>query len=100
MDVIDVGYYEVVEKIPSGRREELSDKLVDVILASKNEKKMSAKLANSILYHWQRGLLEDDEGLGALLESAAILEPEKTLEILEDLRLMEIVEKVKVYLKV
>lgn len=100
MDVIDMDYYEVVEKIPSGRREELSDKLVDVILASKNEKKMSAKLANSILYHWQRGLLGDDGGLAALLEAAIILEPDKTLEILDDLRFIEIVEKVKVYLKV
>jgi len=95
-DVIDMTYHKVVETIPLEKREELSDKLIDAILVSKNEDKMPAGLANAILYHWQRGLLTRDAGLAALLEAAVLLEPDKTMEILEgELQLMDIVKQLK-----
>jgi len=89
-------YHKVVETIPLKKRKELSDKLIDAILVSKNEDKMPAGLANAILYHWQRGLLAGDADLAALLEAAVLLEPDKTMEILEgELQLMDAVKTVK-----
>jgi hypothetical protein len=95
-DVIDMAYHKVVETIPLEKREELSDKLIDAILVSKNEDKMPAGLANTILYHWQRGLLAGDVGLAAVLEAAVLLEPDRTMEILEgELQLVDAVKAVK-----
>jgi len=95
-DVIDMAYHKVVKTIPLEKREELSDKLIDVLLVSKNEDKMPAGLANTMLYSWQRGLLVGDVGLVALLEAAVLLEPEKTIEILEvELQLTNTAKKVK-----
>ena len=95
-DVIDMAYHKVVETIPLEKREELSDKLIDALLVSKNEDKMPTGLANTILYHWQRGPLAGDAGLAALLEAAVLLEPDKMMEILEgELQLMDTVKTVK-----
>jgi len=82
-DVVDMAYHKVVETISLEKREELSDKLIGAILVSKNEDKMPAELANTILYSWQRGLLAGGTGLAALLEAAVLLEPDRTMEILE-----------------
>lgn len=94
--VMDMAYHKMVETIPVEKREELSDRLIDVMLASKNDDRMPSGLANTILYHWQRGLLVGDAGLAALLEAAVLLEPAKTMEILEgQLQLMATVKAVK-----
>ena len=95
-DVIDVAYHKVVKTISLEKREELSDKMIDAILVSKNEDKMPAELANTILYHWQRYLLAGDTGLAALLEATVLLEPDRTMEILgAELQLMDTVKAVK-----
>jgi len=91
-----MAYHKVVETIPLEKREELSDKLIDAILVSKNEDKMPILLANTILYHWQRGLLTGDVGLAALLEAGILLDPDKTMEILEkELQLINTAKTVK-----
>ena len=91
-----MAYHKVVETIPLEKREELSNKLINNLLISKNENKMPVGLANTILYHWQRGLLAGDVGLAAILEAAVLLEPDKTMEILEgELQLVDTVKKVK-----
>lgn len=91
-----MAYHKVVETIPLEKREELSNRLIDIILVTKNESKMPARLANTILHHWQRGLLAGGEGLAALLEAAVLLEQDKTMEIMEgDLQLIEAVKTVK-----
>jgi hypothetical protein len=91
-----MAYNKVVETIPLEKREELSDKLINNLLVSKSENKMPAGLANTILYHWQQGLLSGDTGLAAILEASILLEPDKTMAILEgELQLMDTVKKVK-----
>jgi len=91
-----MAYNKVVETIPLEKREELSDKLINKLLVSKNENKMPPELANTILYHWQQGLIAGDVGLAAILEASVLLEPDKTMEILEgELQLMDTVKKVK-----
>ena len=57
---------------------------------------MPSQLANRILYLWQRGPLTSDEGLAALLEAAALLEPEKTADSLEkDFQLVEVASELR-----
>ena len=89
-------YQKIVKKIPVEKREKLSDKLIDFLLKSKKEDKMPSGLANTILTQWQQGSLTTEAGLAALLEAAVLLEPEKTMESLEqELQLMDVAKAVK-----
>ncbi|KPV64817.1 MAG: hypothetical protein AOA65_0784 [Candidatus Bathyarchaeota archaeon BA1] len=91
-----MAYLKVIKTVPVERREMLSDKLIDLVLLSKNDDKMPSGLANTILYHWQRNLLANDVGLAALFEAAVLLEPDKTIEVLEqELQLVGTVKAVK-----
>jgi len=88
-------YRKLVETIPIGKREPLSNKLIDFVLSSKNDEKMPSQLANTILHHWQNDILISESGLTALLEAAVLLEPDKTVEAFNQLELTDIVEQIK-----
>jgi hypothetical protein len=91
-----MAYQRIVDIIPVGKREKLSDKLVDFLLKSKKEDKMPSDLVNTILNQWQLGPLTTEAGLAALLEAAVLLESEKTLEFLEqELQLVDVAKAVK-----
>jgi len=88
-------YRRLVEAIPVAKREPLSNKLIDLIFSSKNDEKMPAQLANTILLHWQNDILITEAGLTALLEAAILLEPDKTIEVFTQLELADFVEQLK-----
>jgi len=88
-------YRKLVEVIPVLKREPLLNKLVDLILSSKNDEKMPSSLANIILHHWQNGVLISESGLTALLEAAVLLEPDKTVEVFIKLELTDFAEQIK-----
>jgi len=91
-----MAYQKIVKNIPTEKREELSDKLIDLILKTKNEDKMPSSLANTLLHQWQLGPLTTEAGLATLLEAAVLLESEKTVESLEqELQLLDVVKAVK-----
>jgi len=91
-----MAYQKIVKTIPVGKREKLSDKLVDFLLKSKKEDKMPSDLANTILNQWQLGPLTTEAGLAALLEAAVLLESEKTMELLEqELQLVDVAKAIK-----
>ena len=91
-----MAYQKIVKTIPVGKREKLSEKLVDFLLKSKKEDKMPSDLANTILGQWQMGPLTTEAGLAMLLEAALLLESEKTMEFLEqELQLADVVEAIK-----
>jgi hypothetical protein len=91
-----MAYQKIVKTIPVEKREKLSDKLVDFVLKSKKEDKMPSDLANTILNQWQLGSLTTEAGLAALLESAVLLESEKTVEFLEqELQLADVVKAIR-----
>jgi hypothetical protein len=91
-----MAYQKIVRTIPVGKREKLSDKLVDFLLKSKKEDRMSGDLANTILSQWQLGPLTTEVGLVALLEAAVLLESEKTMEFLEqELQLVDVAKAIK-----
>jgi hypothetical protein len=87
-------YVKLVELIPREKRRNTADKLVDVILSSKNDNKMPSDLANTILHQWQQNLLTSEYGLSTLLKAAVLLEQEKTLTVLRELQLDEVADKI------
>jgi len=90
-----VDYRKLVELIPVEKWEMLSNKLIGFILTSKNDEKMPSKLANAILYRWQHDALKTDAGLTALLEAAALLELEKTINAFNELQMANIAEQIR-----
>jgi len=88
-------YRKLVETIPVAKREPLSNKLIDLILSSKNDEKMPTQLANIILLHWQNDILISESGLTALFEAAVLLEPDKTIEVFAQLELAGLAEQIK-----
>ena len=85
----------LVQLIPTANWEALSDKLINLILRSKNEDKMPSKLANNILHHWQHDTVISESGLAVLLEAAFLLEPDNTIEASNELQLTSLAEKLK-----
>jgi hypothetical protein len=80
---------EVVRLIPPSSREATSKKLLDIILKSKRTNTISSSLAKTILYDWQKNLLNTEDGVKHLLEAALNMEPEKTLQHFEKMGLNE-----------
>lgn len=88
-------YLQLAESISAEKREDTADKLVDIILSSKNDNRMPSSLVNKILYLWQQNLLTSEDGLSVLLEAAVLLEQEKTLSALTELQLEEVADKLR-----
>jgi len=81
----------IVKKIPTSLWGVASDKLVDLVLNSANGERMPSDLAKTILFYWQRDQLATEIGLQRLMEAAMILEPEKTIGVIDELGLHELV---------
>jgi hypothetical protein len=81
--------------IPASLWDVASEKLIDIVLNSPNASKMPSDLAKTILYYWQRDQLSSEIGIQKLLEAAMILEPEKTIQTMEELGLPEVVAILK-----
>jgi hypothetical protein len=85
----------IARNIPASLWNEASEKLVDMVLNSQNASKMPSDLAKTILYYWQRDQLATEVGLQRLLEASMMLEPEKTISVMEELGLPQIVAMLK-----
>jgi len=85
----------IARNIPASLWNEASEKLIDIVLNSPNASKMPSDLAKTILYYWQRDQLATEIGLHRLLEASMILEPEKTMSLMGELGLSEIVAMLK-----
>jgi len=88
-------YRKLVETITVAKLSLLSDKLVDLILTSKNDEKMPSQMANTILHYWQHGVLTSESGLAALLEAAVLLEPDRTVNAFDELQMPDKAEQIK-----
>jgi len=81
---------ESIRKIPTSLWEVASDKLIDVVLNSANGDRMPSDLSKTILYYWQRDHLATEAGLEKLLQASMLLEPEKTVNAMDELGLHEL----------
>ena len=87
-------YLKLASLVPVSKWGMLSDKLIDVILTSKNDDKLPSQLAKTILHHWQNDNLKSESGLATLLESAVLVELEKTFSALNELQMPDIAEQI------
>lgn len=78
-----MSYQKIVKMIPIEKRVVISDKLLNYVLKSKKENNLPSSMAKCFLGQWQKSTFNDEIGLSVLLEAAAVLEPEKTTELLE-----------------
>jgi hypothetical protein len=85
----------IARNIPASLWNVASEKLIDIVLNSPNASKMPSDLAKTILYYWQRDQLATEVGLQRVLEASMILEPEKTVNLMEELGLSKIVVMLK-----
>lgn len=85
----------IARKIPTSLWNEVSERLVDIVLNSPNAGKMPSDLAKTILYYWQRDQLATEVGLQRLLEASMLLELEKTISLMEELGVPEILIMLK-----
>lgn len=85
----------MVDLVDESRWQSLSDKLVDLILTTKNDEKMPSALARSFLQLWHQDRLVSKQGLVVLLEASVRLEPEKLLSTLAELNLGILESKIK-----
>ena len=88
-------YTDLIGLVDESAWQPLSNKLVDLILTTKNDEKMPTALARSILHLWQQDSLVSKLGLAVLLETATELEPEGTMSILSELQLVELESKIR-----
>jgi hypothetical protein len=89
-----VDWLKLVESIPAEKWVPLSDKLIGVILGTKNEDKMPNTLANTMLLHMKNGTVNSKAGLTTLLEAAVLLDAEKTVGALSELQMLRIAEQI------
>jgi hypothetical protein len=87
-------YQKIVETIPTEKWNPLSEQLIGVILGSKNDEKMPNALANAILMNMKNGKSATKEGLPILLEAAVLVDCEKTVAALSEMKLLMIAEQI------
>jgi hypothetical protein len=86
-------YPKLVEMIPAEKWVPLSDKLIGVILNSKNDA-MPVTLANSMLLKMKEGQAGTRDGLAVILQAAVTLDAEKTVTALGDMQLLKVAEQI------
>ena len=87
-------YPKIVEMIPAEKWGALSDQLTGVILNAKNDERMPNTLANTMLLDMKNQTSNTKDGLITLLQAAVLLDAEKTVAALGNLKLLNIAEQI------
>lgn len=85
----------IVEGIPNSLYGDLSKRLVNIVLGTKDKKAVPAELAKKIIYLWRQDQLASPTGIMTLLEAAVIVDADETYRCLEDLGLQEVTVALK-----
>ena len=80
----------IVERIPNSLHGDLSNKLVEIVLGSKEKNVIPTEMAKKIIYLWRQDQLASPTGVKALLEAAVLVDVEATHSILDQLGLQEV----------
>ena len=81
----------IVEGIPTSLYGNLSKKLINLVLGTKDKNAVPADLAKKIIYLWRQDQLASPTGIKTLLEAAVMVDAEATHSTLEELGLQEVV---------
>ena len=79
-----------LEDIPSSLLDDLSKKLVAIVLESKDKNAVPPELAKKIIYLWRQDQLASTTGIEALLNGSITIDPEATYKLLIELGLQEL----------
>lgn len=80
----------IVDGIPKSLCDDLSKKLVNIVLGARDKDAVPTELAKKIIYIWRQDQLASKTGIEALLEAALMVDADVTSKILEDLGLHEV----------
>jgi len=80
----------IVERIPNSLHGDLSNKLVEIVLGTKDRNVIPTDMAKKIIYLWRQDQLASPTGVEALLEAAVMVDVEATHSILDQLGLQEV----------
>ena len=80
----------IVERIPNSLHGDLSNKLVEIVLGTKERNVIPTEMAKKIIYLWRQDQLASPTGVEALLEAAVMVDVEATHSILDQLGLQEV----------
>lgn len=85
----------VVEGIPNSLYEDLSKRLVSLVLGTQDKDAVPADLAKKIIYLWRQDQLASPTGIATLLEAAAMVNADETYSTLDELGLQEVAISLK-----
>jgi len=88
-------YPKLADLVPAEKLGPLSDQLLNFVLTTKNEAKMTTKLASCMLSAMQQGIIKNKTGVSVLLEAALLLEPEKTKAAFVEMQMTQLAEEIK-----
>jgi hypothetical protein len=71
-------------------REQLSERLMDVLLEAEEGDSVPSSLAKTILYYWQRNQLASEAGLMAVLKAVNEADTIKAARVMDEFGLEEI----------
>jgi hypothetical protein len=80
----------VIETIPASLLGDLSKKLVNIVLGTKDKNAVPAELAKKVIYIWRQDQLASPTGVMTLLEAAVMADSGKTYTTLDELGLQEV----------
>jgi len=80
----------IVERIPNSLHGDLSNKLIEIVLGTKEKNVIPTEMAKKIIYLWRQDQLASPTGVIALLEAAVMVDIEATHSILDQLGLQEV----------
>jgi len=79
-----------LERVPSSLYGDLSKKLVEVVLNSKEKDAVPTELAKKIIYLWRQDQLATQTGIETLIEGAIKVDASMTFQLLDELGLQEV----------
>lgn len=85
----------VVEGIPNSLYEDLSKRLVSIVLGTQDKDAVPTDLAKKIIYLWRQDQLASPTGIVSLLEAAVTANADETYSTLDELGLQEVAISLK-----
>ena len=84
-----------MEGIPNSLYEDLSKRLVNLVLGTQDKDAVPADLAKKIIYLWRQDQLASPTGIATLLEAALTVNADETYSSLNELGLQKVAISLK-----
>lgn len=85
----------VVDTIPRALWEDLSKKLVNIVLGTQDKNAVPAELAKKIIYLWRQDQLASPTGITTLIEAATKVDAEVVYSTMDELGLQAVTAELR-----